>query len=122
MKTLTAITALATFFTVNMFAQTGPINQQLSITVTSNMLQQPVATTMEFKSTGNNGFDTEDTTTIPNRLIVITPDSSSTAAADSIVVPVPSVYPFTVSAFGICVDKFNSRSVLDSTMVFPFGI
>ena len=124
MKTITTLAAIATLLSVNVFAQTGPAEQVLTISVSSSNLQYPSTTTIEFEDLGSADFDNEDTTLIPNHNIIVSNDTSSGPTLGDTVPPVPlrTLYPFTISTDNIYIDKYDTRDVLDRTSVFQFGI
>jgi PKD repeat protein len=112
MKTLSTLAVIATLFSANVFAQTGPTVQALTITVTSNTTGQPVSTTLEFLANGNRDFDAVDSTDMPNPHISFAGNTEQ----------LEPVFPFTLTHDKIFIDRFNSMPVIDRNLDIDLGI
>jgi PKD repeat protein len=151
MKFTTLFILAVSLFTTNVIAQTGP--EQLTITVSGGLLQQrPAPVIIEFSATGNDAFNTNDTTseTASNALLTALPDSNNvnlSPDSSSLVLVFDSInniyyykdtttlatttsggnwgsniLPYVVSSDDVIIDKFDSRPVLDQNKVYNFGI
>jgi PKD repeat protein len=115
MKNLTLVTLLAALLTLNSIAQTGP--EQVTISVSGNLIGQSASMTMEFSSQGSNQFDVADSSTLalPLNHVIISEDSLLPLLLTSISL-------WTLSSDSVSIDHFDARPEFDRTTSFLFGI